>query len=502
MSDAWLQAFGLVFAPYNILVMVGASLFGLFVGAVPGLTATMATALLVPVTFFMAPIPAIAAIVTATAMAIFSGDIPGCLLRMPGTPASAAYTDEAYAMTKKGMAETALGAGLVFSAVGGLFGTAVLMVAAPSLAEFALNFSSFEYFWLVLMGLTCAVFISTDQPLKGLVTLFLGLLIAGVGLNNPAAFPRFTFGNTNLLGGIGLIPVMIGMFAVSEIIRYVVNLEPEALIVDQPIGNVFKGMWGLAVKYPKQILRGSVLGTLIGALPGAGADIAAWMSYAMSKRFSKEPEKFGTGHVEGIVESGSANNSALAGAWIPALVFGIPGDSITAIVIGVLYMKNMNPGPTLFTTNPQNIYAVFLLFIIANLIMLPLGWLCIKAAKRILKVPRDVLMPVILLFCIVGSFAINNTGFDIGIMLIAGVVAYVLEANDFPITPLILGVVLGAMLEDNFVSSMIKSDGNLLAFVSRPIAGALGLLTLLIWFLPLGRSLLAARRARSGAIAP
>ncbi|MEO7336879.1 MAG: tripartite tricarboxylate transporter permease [Caldimonas sp.] len=494
MSDAWLQAFGMVFAPYNILVMLGASLFGLFVGAVPGLTATMATALLVPVTFFMAPIPAIAAIVTATAMAIFSGDIPGCLLRMPGTPASAAYTDEAYAMTRKGQAELALGAGLVFSAVGGLFGTAVLMIAAPTLAEFALHFSSFEYFWLVLMGLTCAVFISTDQPLKGVVTLCFGLLVAGVGLNNPAAFPRFTFGSTELLGGIGLIPVMIGMFAVSEIIRYVVNLEPEALIVDQPIGNVFKGMWGLAVKYPKQILRGSVLGTVIGALPGAGADIAAWMSYAMSKRLSKEPEKFGTGHVEGIVESGSANNSALAGAWIPALVFGIPGDSITAIVIGVLYMKNMNPGPTLFTTNPQNIYAVYLLFIIANLIMLPLGWLCIKAAKRILRVPRDVLMPVILLFCIVGSFAINNTGFDVGVTLIAGVVAYVLEANDFPITPLILGVVLGAMLEDNFVSSMIKSDGNLLAFFERPIAATLGLLTLAIWLAPLARSLLSRRR--------
>ena len=450
--------------------MLGASLFGLFVGAVPGLTATMATALLVPVTFFMAPIPAIAAIVTATAMAIFSGDIPGCLLRMPGTPASAAYTDEAYAMTKKGQAELALGAGLVFSAVGGLFGTAVLMVSAPALAEFALKFSSFEYFWLVLMGLTCAVFISTDTPLKGLTTLFIGLLIAGVGLNNPAAFPRFTFGSTELLGGIGLIPLMIGMFAVSEIIRYMVSTEGEALIVDKPIGNVFKGMWGLAVKYPKQILRGSALGTLIGALPGAGADIAAWMSYAMSKKFSKEPEKFGTGHVEGIVESGSANNSALAGAWIPALVFGIPGDSITAIVIGVLYMKNMNPGPTLFTTNPENIYAVYLLFIVANLIMLPLGWLCIKVAKRILRVPRDILMPVILLFCIVGAFAINNTAFDVGIMLVAGLVAWLLEENGFPITPLILGVVLGGMLEENFVSSMIKADGNLLGFFARPIA--------------------------------
>ena len=487
MSEAWLQAFSMVFDPYNMVVMLGAALFGLFVGAVPGLTATMATALLVPVTFFMPPIPAIAAMVTATAMAIFSGDIPGCLLRMPGTPASAAYTDEAYAMTRKGLAEVALGAGLVFSVIGGLFGTAVLMVAAPSLAEIALRFSSFEYFWLVLMGLTCAVFISSDRPLKGMVTLFIGLLIACVGLGNPAAFPRFTFGNTDLLGGIGLVPLMIGMFAVSEIIRYVVDTKPQVLIVEANIGNVFKGMWALAMKYPKQVLRGSVLGTVVGALPGAGADIAAWMSYAMSKKFSKEPEKFGTGHVEGIVESGAANNSALAGAWIPALVFGIPGDSITAIVIGVLYMKNMNPGPTLFTTNPQNIYAVFLLFIVANLILLPLGWLCIKVAKRILKVPRDILMPVILLFCLVGAFAINNTAFDIGIMLIAGVVAYLLESNGFPITPLILGVVLGGMFEENLVSSLIKSDGNVLAFVSRPIAATLAAVTLLMWLSPLVR---------------
>jgi TctA family transporter len=273
-----------------------------------------------------------------------------------------------------------------------------------------------------------------------------------------------------------------------------VRREGEALIVDQPIGNVFKGMWALAVKYPLQVLRGSTLGTLIGALPGAGADIAAWMSYAMSKKFSKEPEKFGTGHVEGIVESGSANNSALAGSWIPALVFGIPGDSITAIVIGVLYMKNMNPGPSLFTTNPQNIYAVFLLFILANLIMLPLGWMCIKAAKRILRVPRDILMPVILLFCVVGAFAINNTAFDVGIMLIAGVIAWILEENGFPITPLILGVVLGRMLEENFVSSMIKADDNILAFFGRPIAATLGAVTLAIWLWPAVQAL----RARRG----
>ena len=485
MSSAWIQAFAMVLDPYNIVVMLCASLFGLFVGAVPGLTATMATALLVPVTFFMAPIPAIAAIVTATAMAIFSGDIPGCLMRMPGTPASAAYTDEAYAMAKKGEAEIALGAGLVFSAVGGLFGTAVLILAAPTLAEFALKFSSFEYFWLVLMGLTCAVFMTSDRPLKGFVSLLLGLFIACIGLGNPAGFPRFTFGNVELMGGIGMIPMMIGMFAISEIIRFAVDTNPPLRIVDKPIGNVFKGMWGLTRKYPMQILRGSALGTLVGALPGAGSDIAAWMSYAISKKMSKEPEKFGTGHVEGIVESGSANNSALAGAWIPALVFGIPGDSITAIVIGVLYMKNMNPGPSLFINNPQNIYAVYLLFIIANLIMIPLGWWCIKVSKQILKVPRTVLMPVIMLFCVVGSFAINNTSFDVTAMLVAGIAAYILEDNHFPVAPAILGVVLGGMLEENFITSMIKADGDVLAFVNRPVAATLGAMTLAVWFLPL-----------------
>ena len=479
------QAFSMVFEPYTLMVMVLASLYGLFVGSVPGLTATMATALLVPVTFFMPPIPAVAAMVTATAMAIFSGDIPGCLLRIPGTPASAAYTDEAYAMTRKGQAEKALGAGLVFSAVGGLFGTVVLIVAAPALADFALNFSSFEYFWLVLLGLTCAVFISTGSAVKGLMMLFLGLLVACVGLGNPAGFPRFTFGNTEMSGGIGMIAMMIGMFAISEIIRYVVDTSPPAELVVEEVGGVLKGQWALAKKYPKQIFRGSVLGTAVGALPGAGADIAAWMSYAVSKKFSKEPEKFGTGHVEGIVESGSANNSALAGAWIPALVFGIPGDSITAIVIGVLYMKNMNPGPTLFTTNPQNIYAVFLLFIVANLIMIPLGILCIKVAKRILKVPREILMPMILLFCVVGTFAINNSVFQVGVMLVAGILAYLLEANKFPTAPAILGVVLGGMLEENFITSMIKSNGDLTAFVARPIALSLAILTALVWFTPL-----------------
>jgi putative tricarboxylic transport membrane protein len=489
----------LVFDPYVLLVMVCSAAFGLFVGAIPGLTATMATALLVPITFFMPPVPAVAAIVTATAMAIFSGDIPGALLRIPGTPASAAYTDEAYQMTLKGQAESALGAGLVFSAIGGLFGTAVLIAAAPSLAEIALKFSSFEYFWLVVLGLSAAVFIGSTSVLKAIIALLIGLLVASVGLDNPGGYPRFTFGNTELMGGISMIPMMVGMFAISEILRFVVNIDPPARILVQRLGNVFSGMWALTRKYPTQILRGSVLGTAVGIMPGAGADMASWMSYALSKKFSKEPEKFGTGHVEGIVESGAANNSALGGAWIPALVFGIPGDSITAIAIGVLYLKGLNPGPTLFLNSPENVYAIFLIFIVANIIMLPLGWLAIRMATNILRVPGNILMPIILLFCAVGAFAINNTVFGVTITLIFGLLAYVMEENGFPVAPAILGVVLGTMLEENLVTSMIKADGNPLVFFERPISAGLGVLTCVILFWPLATWLVRQVRARPAA---
>ena len=483
-----LKALELIADPYVLAVIAFSALFGLFVGAMPGLTATMATALLVPITFFMPPVPALAAIVTASAMAIFAGDIPGALLRIPGTPASAAYTDEAYAMTKKGQAELALGAGVVFSAIGGIFGTIVLVTAAPLLAEVALRFSSFEYFWLVCLGLTCAVFIAQSQPVKGMIALFLGLFVATIGLENPAGLPRFTFGNVDLMGGIEMIPAMVGMFAIAEVLRALTQTGTHLPPPPSVRGSIFKGQWALAKKYPKQILRGSAIGTAIGALPGAGADIASWMTYATSKRFSKEPEKFGTGHVEGIVESGAANNAAVSGAWIPALVFGIPGDSITAIVIGVLYIKGLNPGPTIFMEKAVEIYAIFMVFILANLIMLPLGVAAIKSAKQMLRAPRELLLPVILLFCIVGSFAINNSAFGVLLMLAFGIVAYLMEENGFPVAPAILGMVLGAMLEENFISSMIKADGRLLAFFERPIAGGLGTLTIVVLLVPLLRA--------------
>jgi len=474
-------AFGLVFDPFVLMVILLSAVFGLFVGAIPGLTATMATALLVPVTFFMPPVPALGAIVTATSMAIFAGDIPGAMLRMPGTPASAAYVDESYAMAKKGQLELNLGVNLVFSVLGGLIGVLFLIVAAPLLAEAAINFSSFEYFWLACLGLSCATMISTGHRVMALLSMLLGLAIGTIGIDPVAGHPRFTFGNIDLMSGVSFIPTMIGAFAISELLRNGVAGEGGASLVQERVGALFKGIGGVGRRYWRGFLRGSVVGTAIGALPGAGADIAAWVSYAMAKRFSREPEKFGTGHIEGVVESTSSNNAAIGGAWIPALVFGIPGDSITAIVIGVLYMKGMNPGPSVFLQNPQFIYAVFVIFVLANLLMLPLGWIAIKAAGKLLRAPRQLLMPIILLFCIVGSFAITNSPYGIIVMLVFGLFGWWMEENGIPVAPLVLGMVLGEMLEQNFMASMIKADGNFLTFFTRPIAGVLGVVTLGVW---------------------
>jgi TctA family transporter len=484
---AFVEALRLVSDPYVLWVCFASAVFGIFVGSMPGLTATMATALLVPITFFMPPVPALGAIVTATAMAIFAGDIPAAMLRIPGTPASAAYTDESYQMSRKGLLDLNLGVNLVFSVLGGLFGVVILILCAPLLAEIAINFSSFEYFWLAALGLTCAIFIATEDPLKGFVSLFLGLAIGCIGIDPAAGYPRFTFGSVELLQGVSFIPAMIGMFAISELLRGAVAVDQAGQVLQQKVGNIFAGVIGVFRRYWRNFVRGSVIGTAIGALPGAGADIAAWISYAVSKRFSTEPEKFGTGHIEGIVDSTSANNSAIGGAWIPALVFGIPGDSITAIVIGVLYMKNMNPGPTVFLQNPQFIYAVFIIFILANLLMLPVGWAAIKCAKQILRTPRNVLLPIILLFCIVGSYAMTNSIYGIIVMLVMGLLAWLLEENGFPVAPIILGLVLGEMFEQSFMTSMIKSDGNLIGFFSRPIAAVLGVMTLAMWAFMLWR---------------
>lgn len=481
----YVDAFRLVMAPDVVICILAASVYGLVVGSLPGLSATMATALLVPVTFYLSPIAAIAAIISASAMAIFSGDIPGALLRIPGTPASAAYTDEAYAMTRKGQAELALGAGVWFSAIGGIAGTISLMALAPPLAEIALSFSTYEYFWLAFLGLMCATLVARSSPVKAIASMLLGLVVSCVGMENPGGTPRFTFGLTDLLGGIDVIPALVGVFAVSEVMRAMVTPDPPPL-KNRKYGSILAGQLGLTKKYWWPMTRGNIIGIIIGVLPGAGADMAAWVSYAMSKRFSKEPEKFGTGHVEGLVEAGASNNASLASGWVPALLFGVPGDTITAIAIGVLYMKGLNPGPSLFTEKASSMYALYIIFIIANIIMIPLGIIMIRIASYILRAPRSAIMPVIVLCCAVGTFATGNTLFAVITVAAFGIIGYVMEANGYPVAAMVLGIVMGTMVEQSFVTSLIKSDGSILPFFERPVSSILAALTIgaLLW--PIG----------------
>lgn len=492
MIDALGLAAALVFNTETLTVIFVASAFGLFVGAMPGLTATMAAALLVPITFYMDPVPAIAAIISCTAMAITAGDLPGALLRIPGTPASAAYVEDAHGLTRQGKAGFAIGISICAAAFGGLFGFATLLVAAPFLARFALNFSSFEYFWLSVLGLSCAVIVSRGGVAKGMLSLLLGLFIAQIGLDPLMGQPRFTFGIAELSGGISFIPAMIGMFALAEILRSGRGGTPA--LPQVKVANPFAGVGATLARYRLNLFRGAAVGSVIGALPGIGGDLGAWITYSLAKRTSREPEKFGTGHPEGLVEAGASNNAALSSAWIPAMVFGIPGDAVTAIAVGVLFMKGMEPGPQLLTTNPQNFYAVLLVFVLANLLLIPFGYVAAKLARNLFQVPQSYLNAAILLFCVVGSYSINNTLFGVSIMLVLGVIAYVLQSRNFAIAPIILGIVLGPLVEQSFTTSMTIARGDLLGFFQRPIAATLGIATILIWLTVAAGTLLARRR--------
>ena len=414
---------------------------------------------------------------------------------MPGTPSSAAYVEDSYQLTRRGEGATVLGTSILVSVSGGLFGAFVLMLGAPVLAEIAFKFTSFEYFWLAVLGLSAAVIISSGSPLKGGISLVIGLFLSTIGIDITLGYPRFTFGNVDLLAGISFIPAMIGLFGLSEVLRNVMGAQLELATGSFDVKGMFSKARGVIGRYRREIPRSAVIGTGIGILPGAGADIAAWVSYAASKNASKEAEKYGTGHIQGIVAASAANNASLAGAWVPALVFGIPGDTITAITIGVLFMKGLRPGPQIFEEHAPLVYALYVVFMLANLLMIPLGYLAVRFSGSLLRVPRNILMPVILLFCIVGSYAINNSLFDVGVMVAMGILGFFMERNGFPVAPVVLGIVLGPIVEKNFMFSVIKTNWQFGEFFTRPISAILLVICLITWGYALFRPLLA-RRAR------
>jgi len=504
MSDSVVIAFENVFQSQVLLIIIISAVYGIFMGAVPGLTATMAVALLVPMTFFLGDVAALAAIVTLSACAIFAGDIPTTLVRIPGTPSSAAFVDDAYALRCRGHHNIAMGNALLFSAVGGLCGSLILIAFAPQLAKIAVQFTSYEYFWLTLLGLSCAAVVSSGTMLKGMLALVIGLLLSMVGLSEVHSVPRFTFGHDELIAGIDFIPAMIGLFGMSEVLRGLLQQAKEPVssmpvdtssegrerflirVLVTPLRRTVIAVFPEVWKQKLSVLRSSVVGFLVGMLPGAGADIGAWISYAVSKRLSKSPELYGKGSLEGLRDAASAKNSALAGAWVPALVFGIPGDSVTAIVIGVLLMKNVMPGPQIFTDPAQSVLVlgIFITFIIANLVLIPIGFVAIRVGGLLVQVPRRVLLPIILLFCVVGSYSINGSYFDIWVMLAMGILGLVLETQNVPLGPVVLGIILGGRLEHSFIQCLAKSD-SYFDFFTRPVAALLGVSLILLWLYPL-----------------
>ncbi len=455
-------------APAVLIPWLLGMLFGVFVGSTPGLTATMAVALILPLTFHMGPTAGLAMIIGVSFTAIFAGDIPATFLRIPGTPASAAATLDGYALAQRGKAGLAIVLDLCCSAVGGLFGVVLLIVLAPQLARFALRFSSFEYFWLGVVGLSLSALVSQGSTVKGLAAAALGVLLSTIGWDEVGATPRFTFGQDALLGGLGFIPAMIGLFGLAEVFRGL----PERRTTQAVLQVEFRPQWGEAwrqmYRHVRVLFQSSLIGTLIGALPGAGADIAAWGAYGLAQKTSRHPEEFGHGSIEGVVGPTSANNAAVAGAWIPALVFGIPGDAVTAIVLGALLMYNIKPGPDLFRERSDQLYLLFAIAALTQFLLIPAGYLGVRAFAAVMRLPRPVIMAGVVAFSVIGAFALEQKWLHVVVMLVFGLLGLWMERHRAPVAPLILGMILQPVMEFNLRQGLIKTGGDLTPFFTRP----------------------------------
>ena len=465
--------FSEIFQWSTLIPWILGMVFGIFVGATPGLTATMAVALIVPLSYYLPANAGLALIIGVSFTAIFAGDIPATYLRIPGTPASAAATLDGYQMARQGKGYRALCLDLWCSCLGGLIGVGLLMAVAPQLARLALKFSSFEYFWLALFGLSMSAVVSAGHTFHGLMAATFGMLLSTIGLDIVSGAQRFTYGQTELMDGVQFIPVMIGLFGLSEVMRHLWAPDSDtegsstadvAALSSRQKSSLFTSLW----RQKRLIGQSSLLGTLIGALPGAGADIAAWGSYGLAQKTSHEPERFGKGSEEGVIAPTSANNAAVAGAWIPALVFGIPGDAVTAIVLGALMVYDIKPGPMVFEQSGGQVQAIFMIALITQCLLLPAGWIGIRTFDRLLKCPRRFILTAVVLFSVVGAYSLQSSLFDVGIMIGFGCLGFLLERCAIPLAPLILGLILGPMVEKNLRTGLIKTEGDWLPFINRP----------------------------------
>lgn len=457
-----------VFDPVNILFIIIGVSAGIILGALPGIAAVVGVALMLPLTYGLEPETGLLMLAGVYCGGIFGGSITAILLNAPGTPAAAATVLDGYSLTKKGRGGEALGMAVIASTFGGVFSAFVLLFLAPQVAKLAYEFGAPEFFALALFGLSMIVNISGDSLVKGFIMGLLGMLIATVGMDPVGGIPRFTFDNYNLMGGVALIPALIGLFAISEFIyRAQVAHNKESHI---PKSTSTKLPFKKAFKYKKTLIKSSAIGTVVGSTPGTGTDIGAFLAYSEARRASKNKEKFGKGSLEAVAAAESGNNSVTGAALIPLLTLGIPGDSVTAVMLGALLMQGLAPGPQLFVDYADVMYTLMLGFILVNIVMFIIGSSSIRLFIKITAVPIKVLLPILLTLSFVGAYAVNNSVFDVRIMLLFGVIGFFLPKFGFPVVPMLLGMILGPIAERALRQSMILSDGSPMIFITNPIA--------------------------------
>ncbi|NGP45756.1 tripartite tricarboxylate transporter permease [Bacillaceae bacterium SIJ1] len=498
-----LEVLAQVFTPGTLLFLLLGSVLGLFIGALPGLSATMGVAILTPMTFWLPAEQGLAMLISIYCTAIFAGGIPAILVNTPGTPASMVTTFDGYPLTKQGKAGLALGVNAIYSGVGGLISVLFLMFLAQPIARFALNFGAAEYFALAIFGLSMIISVSGSTIRKGLISGLIGLFIATVGLDPITSTPRFTFGSSELYDGISFIPIMIGVFGLGEVFYQLLLKRQQQMStnVKKKVGRVIPNRQERK-EMRKPFVFSAILSPIIGAIPGAGGDIASIVTWEQSKRMAKGKKKteYGKGSLGGLAATTTANNGVIGGAFTTMLTLGLPGDAVTAVLLGSLMMYGMQPGPNLFTENPDIVTTIIVLLLLANILVIIIGLAGASLFSRLMLLKQEYIWVSVVLFSIIGAFALNNSYVDVWIVFISGIVGLLFRKLDIPLGPLILGILLGPMAESNFRRALVMGgDQAYLMFLTRPIALTLLLLAVLSLVVPMLLSIIRSYKEKQSA---
>ncbi len=481
--------FSLVFQPLTFALMVFGTGVGVIIGALPGLTASMGIILLLPLVYRL---PAAVSLVMLCGLfcgGMFGGSISAILLKTPGTPSASATVLDGYPLCEKGEAGRALGIATVSSFIGGLISTGCLILIAPQLAKVALKFQAADYFSLSIFGLSIMASSSGKNVVKGLIAGSIGLLASCVGIDTIVGVNRLTFNNMYLAGGFSLLPVLIGVFAVSEVLTQVQKRAEASEVMAQKVTGILPSWEDIKLIFPTTIV-GGLLGVFIGIVPGTGGAIACFLSYNLAQKFAKDRHEFGQGAISGIAAPESANNATTGGALIPMLCLGVPGDVVTSVMLGALILIGVRPGPLLFIENVDVVYSIFAGMLIIQFLMLLFGLISSRYAPSILKVPNTLLMPIILVLCVVGSFSLNNALYDVTVALAFGVIGYFMKRWNYPGAPLVLGIILGPLAEENLNRALLVSNNNWAVLVQRPIS----LTFLILSLISIGIAIFSARK--------